>query len=210
MNTDPVRKSDNRFEFTLPSAWLGRQEPNAWAGLFVHSGSVKLDAAPGISHTFRVMTQTVSNDETELDEASPRIVSLQSIVRCLDESEHTETDRQSELLDCLRFIQADIAKLPYEDSKYDIVFGLSVLHRLNTEDAQEALDEFSRVLKTSGMLVLTFDESFTDFPTFARMVRACGFSFAGEFDSYLADEAHKPGASGRLYAFRAEEQISTE
>ncbi|PWW05710.1 methyltransferase family protein [Paenibacillus cellulosilyticus] len=222
MNTDPVWKTssskadvqhkdadaaDNRFEFTLPSAWLGRQEPNAWAGLFVHSGSVKLDAVPGMSHTFHVMTQAASNQDHEIDETSPRIVSLQSIVRRLDksESEHTETETPLQQLDCLRFVQADIAKLPYEDGKYDIVFGLSVLHRLNTEDAQEALDEFLRVLKMSGLLVLTFDESFSDFPTFARMVRACGFSFAGEFDSYLPDEAHKPGAKGRLYAFRAEE-----
>jgi SAM-dependent methyltransferase len=220
MNTDPVWKSssmdadgqqwntaDNRFEFTLPSAWLGRQEPNAWAGLFVHSGTVKLDAAPGVSHTFRVVTQTIASDDNEGIEASSRIVSLQSIVRCLDESEHTEAEAH---LDCLRFIQADIAKLPYEDGKYDIVFGLSVLDRLNVEDAQEALDEFLRILKTSGLLVLTFDESFTDFPSFARMIRACGFSFAGEFDSYLADEVQQSRSRGRLYAFRAEDQSPTE
>ncbi|GMK38023.1 SAM-dependent methyltransferase [Paenibacillus sp. CCS19] len=219
MNTDPAWKlssnvdheqqsnpTDERFEFTLPSAWWGQHEPNAWAGLFVHSGSVKLDAAPGFAQTFRVMTQAVP--DYEIDQSSPRIVSLQSIVRCLDEGRHTESNGESDQLDCLRFVQADIAKLPYEDGKYDIVFGLSVLHRLKTVDAQVALDEFLRVLKENGLLVLTFDESFTDFPSFARMVRACGFSFAGEFDSYLADEAHKPGS--RLYAFRAEGQSSTE
>ncbi|MBD3918640.1 class I SAM-dependent methyltransferase [Paenibacillus sp. PR3] len=221
MNTDPAWKSssnvdgqqhsnptDERFEFTVPSAWWGRHEPNAWAGLFVHSGSIKLDAAPGLSHTFRVMTQAVPDHE--IDYSSPRIVSLQSIVRCLDEAGHTEASAEREQLDCLRFVQADIAKLPYEDGKYDIVFGLSVLHRLLREDAQEALDEFRRVLKRNGLLVLTFDESFKDFPSFARMVRACGFSFAGEFDSYPADETHSPGARGRLYAFRAEEQNQSE
>lgn len=223
MNTDPAWKlpsnvdqdheqqsqpTDERYEFTLPSAWWGRHEPNAWAGLFVHSGSVKLDAAPGFAHTFRVMTQAVQDGT--IDQSSPRIVSLQSIVRCLDEGGHTEANSHAEQLDCLRFVQADIAKLPYEDGKYDIVFGLSVLHRLSTEDAQVALDEFLRVLRKNGLLVLTFDESFTDFSSFARLVRACGFSFAGEFDSYLAHEAHKPGSRGRLYAFRAEERSSSE
>ncbi|WP_127530091.1 class I SAM-dependent methyltransferase [Paenibacillus kobensis] len=221
MTTEPTSKSlkdtddqadipASRLEFTLPSAWWSRPKPHAWAGLFVHSGGVMLDTAAGLPNTFRFITQPVSADS--IAAANTRIVSLQSVVERLDVGQEEETEGDpangaaySSSLDSLRFIQADIAALPYEEGKFDIVFGLSVLDRLATEEAQAALDEFRRVLRAGGLLVLTFDDSFADFPSFARIVRSCGYSFAGEFDSYVSHETRTNSARGRLYAFRAEE-----
>jgi len=204
-----------RLEFTLPSAWWSRSKPHAWAGLFVHSGSVRLDSAARLPNTFRFIAQPETAAPVSAA-ANPRIVSLHSVVERLDDERDEEGEgagpaaggSDSKGLDSLRFIQADIAALPYEDGKFDTVFGLSVLHRLATEEAQVALDEFRRVLRAGGLLVLTFDDSFADFPSFARIVRACGYSFAGEFDSCEPHETRTSGAKGRLYAFRAEESLS--
>ncbi|GFN30490.1 class I SAM-dependent methyltransferase [Paenibacillus xylaniclasticus] len=223
MKTEPVRKSlkdtdanadlwADRLEFTLPSAWWNRPKPNAWAGLFVHSGNVVLGTTIGLPNTFRFVTQPIPASTAPSPDA--RIVSLQSVIERLDDSQTDDKADNFEprhdtggsyAMDSLELFQADITTLPYEDGKFDVVFGLSVLHRLAIEEAQMALDEFRRVLRTGGLLVLTFDDSFTDFPSFARIVRACGYSFAGEFDSYETHEARTNNARGRLYAFRAEE-----
>ena len=55
------------------------------------------------------------------------------------------------------FHLADIHNLPFEDNSFDIVYCISVLE--HTEDIEKILVEFKRILKTKGMLIVTFDIS---------------------------------------------------
>jgi ubiquinone/menaquinone biosynthesis C-methylase UbiE len=52
---------------------------------------------------------------------------------------------------------ADLHHLPSEDNSYDIVYCISVLE--HTEDFEIIIQEFKRILKQKGLLIMTFDIS---------------------------------------------------
>jgi len=55
------------------------------------------------------------------------------------------------------FYETDIHALPFKDASFDIVYCISVLE--HTRDYAKVLDEFKRVLKPGGTLIVTFDIS---------------------------------------------------
>jgi SAM-dependent methyltransferase len=57
----------------------------------------------------------------------------------------------------VKFVEGWLQKLPFEDKSFDAVCCISVLE--HTGNYAEILDEFSRVLRPGGLLVLTFDLS---------------------------------------------------
>jgi SAM-dependent methyltransferase len=57
----------------------------------------------------------------------------------------------------VRFVEGMLQKMPFEDAAFDAVSCISVLE--HTDDYSEILDEFRRVLRPGGALVLTFDLS---------------------------------------------------
>jgi ubiquinone/menaquinone biosynthesis C-methylase UbiE len=60
--------------------------------------------------------------------------------------------------DCrVRFLEGMLQKIPLPDGSFDAVCCISVLE--HTSNYEEILDEFSRVLRSGGLLVLTFDLS---------------------------------------------------
>jgi ubiquinone/menaquinone biosynthesis C-methylase UbiE len=62
-------------------------------------------------------------------------------------------ERRFELADLSgRFIRADATALPLPDAAFDLVYSHGVLHHL--PDMQAALDEFHRVLKPDGKLIV--------------------------------------------------------
>ena len=57
----------------------------------------------------------------------------------------------------VEFAATDLRALPYEDGSFDAVYCISVLE--HTEEYPTIIDEFWRVLRPGGSLVLTFDVS---------------------------------------------------
>jgi len=55
------------------------------------------------------------------------------------------------------FVSADLRHLPFEDNSFDVVYCISVLE--HTKDYLKILEEFFRVLKKGGILVITLDIS---------------------------------------------------
>lgn len=55
------------------------------------------------------------------------------------------------------FSASDLRRLPFENGWFDIIYCVSVLE--HTEDYPEVIDEFHRVLRPYGRLVITFDLS---------------------------------------------------
>lgn len=55
------------------------------------------------------------------------------------------------------FSRADMAALPYADASFDIVYCISVLE--HTRNYPEIIQEFRRVLRPGGRLIVTFDLS---------------------------------------------------
>jgi SAM-dependent methyltransferase len=57
----------------------------------------------------------------------------------------------------VRFVEGLLQKLPFADDSFDAICCISVLE--HTGNYGEILDEFARVLRGGGLLVLTFDLS---------------------------------------------------
>lgn len=55
------------------------------------------------------------------------------------------------------FASTDLRKTPFDDNSFDVIYCISVLE--HTGNYNKILDEFFRVLKKGGMLVLTMDVS---------------------------------------------------
>ena len=58
------------------------------------------------------------------------------------------------------FVEAMLQSLPFQDASQDVVACISVLE--HTDNYGEILNEFARVLRSGGLLVLTFDLSLDD------------------------------------------------
>lgn len=52
----------------------------------------------------------------------------------------------------IRFVKADMRKLPFEDQSFDALWVSAVLHHLDRADMPSALKEFKRVLAEHGIL----------------------------------------------------------
>ena len=58
------------------------------------------------------------------------------------------------------FVQAALQKMPFQDAQFDVLFCVSVLE--HTDDYKSIVEEFHRVLKPGGLVVLTFDINLED------------------------------------------------
>ena len=82
-----------------------------------------------------------------------------SITCCDYDSKLTERFRKikDSNLSRISFDMTDLHKLPYEDNFFDIIYCISVLE--HTENYEDILKEFKRILKLNGLLVISFDIS---------------------------------------------------
>ncbi len=69
----------------------------------------------------------------------------------------------------LRFFEADVTKLPFADSEFNMVLSFDVLHHIPNWD--KALNETSRVLRAKGFYILN-DLALPRFT--ARILKNCG------------------------------------
>lgn len=70
--------------------------------------------------------------------------------------------------DNVDFIQSGIDNTPFENSSFDFIYCASVLYYL--EDVEKGIDEFERILKDGGVLLLTATTKFSPY-TLNRMMR---------------------------------------
>jgi SAM-dependent methyltransferase len=90
----------------------------------------------------------------------------------------------------VRFVQGMLQKLPFEPDSFDAVCCISVLE--HTSNYGEILDEFARVLRPGGLLVLTFDLSLDGKFELPRQAAAELLSaLAQKFNVTSSDDLHK-------------------
>lgn len=112
--------------------------------------------------------------------------------------------------DRVRPRQGDLHSLPQDDARFDVVYCISVLE--HTRDYRKMLDEFRRVLRPGGCLILTCDISVdgrTDIPRegAADLLSALGERFeptdAPTPDSLAALDGPETVTTGKLRATHA-------
>lgn len=57
----------------------------------------------------------------------------------------------------VEFLSTDLRELPYENESFDMVYCISVLE--HTDDYEEIIEKFYKILKPGGTLIVTFDIS---------------------------------------------------
>ena len=82
----------------------------------------------------------------------------------------------------LRFFEADVTELPFEDRGFDAVLSFDVLHHI--PDWDRALHEIGRVLRPKGLCLLN-DLALPRFT--ARICRSCGVFAADDVISHLRE-----------------------
>ncbi|MDI4649662.1 methyltransferase domain-containing protein [Cohnella hashimotonis] len=178
------------FTYELPEAWWSRRYEYAWASRFLTAEDTVLDAASGVCHPFKFFaaSRTAATYAFDLD---PRILSRSAILDDIADSvsPRAKSEFDLDLFNRIQFTQCDMTRLPYEDQFFDKVFCISVLEHVDERTLRGALEEFRRVLKNDGLLVLTVDYPNVDMKMFAAQMDAVGWRFAGMHDFDEPDNA---------------------
>lgn len=181
-----IRVDDERmahFTYDLPEAWWSRGYEYAWAAKYLDPGDTVLDAACGICHPFKfyAASRTTATFAFDLD---PRILSRDAILEDIAQSVSLRAKSEFDpgLFDRISFSQCDMTHLPYANALFDKIFCISVLEHVDAQTLRGALEEFRRVLKNDGLLVLTVDYPNVDMTMFQAQMDAVGWRFAGLHD----------------------------
>lgn len=201
---------DNRMDtvvFPLPKHWWSRFYEYAWAAEFCKETDVVLDAACGIPHPFKFYMAKGCKEVHAVDK-DERILDYQKLGQAIDETfgANSRANCPEEFVKQVFVKQADLTKLPYKNSMFDKIFCISALEHIDDADKVKAWTEFKRVLKKSGMLILTIDYSKSPEYSSATMdeieklANDAGFKLAGEKDETIPTNAIKWNNS--LFCFR--------
>lgn len=157
-------KKMNKVVFPLPSYWWSRFYEYAWAAEFCKKTDVVLDAACGIAHPFKFYLSEHSKEayvidiDDRINDNEKIAVEIQAV---FGEGAKKEFLDKKMCANLKKIQQGSITKLPFRNSMFDKVFCLSVLEHLSDKDKMETLQEFNRVLKSNGTIILTLDYSLT-------------------------------------------------
>lgn len=197
---------EDTFIVPLPQTWWSRPYEYAWCAQFVREQEVVLDAACGISHPFKFYLGSRSLSEVHACDWDERIMSRDAIFA---DAVHDFGEEAAERLlqhsdwSRLHLAHANITSLPYEDNYFDTIFCISVLEHLSDQDQLTALQQFHRVLKPGGRLVLTFDYPMVDLDLLYNYATNAGFVCPASFTGNLPPDALRSEIWGTLYCFRA-------
>ena len=166
-------KTDNQIikmdNFSIPIEWWSRTFEYYFASTFLDENDICIDAGCGINHPFK-------------DFASNRVKKLYAIDSNIEILNFKDTDKLIHKNLDLRNLSND-----FEDNSIDKIFCISVLEHIKPQ-IPYILTEFNKVLKSNGLLILTFD-----YPTilpgeFIKMAYDAGFKPFGICDFVISDE----------------------
>lgn len=88
--------------------------------------------------------------------------------------------------------QGDITAMPFENDSFDLILCLDVLEHIDILSHEKALNEFQRVLKKKGQLILTL-------PNLAHFASRIAFLFCGKLIRTAQMERHPSDRPYREY-----------
>lgn len=189
-------------DISLHPLWWSRPYEYAWAGQFTGEGLVVLDAGCGISHPFKWHLVETCGEVWALDLDS-RIESKEAILQETRRDLGTEALRvlykNWEWLDQVNFVKGSIAELPVECPKFDRIFCISVLEKLEKSEWGIALEQFSKHLAADGLIILSMDHPDIDPTLLLSIAKNVGLIPAGTFEN---EGSENPLSNNGLKVFR--------
>lgn len=130
-------KSNKIYDFTIPDAWWSRLYEYIWCKRLINPRETVLDAGSGPNYPFQY----------EIAEHGCQVYSVDINPELLNSKPHPN----------IQHIVASIDAMPVPSGSIDTVYCISVLEHLPYDTVKRVLQEFYRVLKPGGRLVLTLD-----------------------------------------------------
>lgn len=196
---------DDHFIFSLPATWNSRPYEYAWAKQFANPNHVVLDSACGICHPFKFYLADHCREVHACD-LDNRILSKEAIHQEIEEvfGKAVADSLPTHYFEGIHYCRANLTYLPYTNQKFDTVFCISVLEHLEAPIMVQAFQEFKRVLKDDGQIVLTFDYPLINLERLEQVMEEVGLQFSGgvSFDM-PPDAVYSDLYSPRLFFFRA-------
>ena len=135
--SDPLHQWSRQWEYPFV---FGRIESS-----LTNTGKPRiLDAGSGVTFFPYYLKQKINSAEVYCCDSDE---SLEAIYRVINGSVQSGVE----------FTRADMRKLPFQDDWFDAVYCISVLE--HTDNYEEIIDDFHRVLTPGGKLIVTFDIS---------------------------------------------------
>lgn len=130
--------------------WSRRYEYK-FALKYVEANDVVLDAACGTYHPFKfALAERCKTYACDLEDAK--------------------------INDKIIFTKCNVADMPYQDAMFDKVFCISALEHMKKEIVSAAAQEFMRVLKPEGTLIVTIDCPLMDPQKLLEILNDTGFT----------------------------------
>lgn len=202
-----IRRDDGRMDTVLVPlhpAWWSRPYEYAWARQFAHAEDTVLDAASGIPHPFKfwLVDRVRKVYACDLD---PRILSNEAIRSAVADDFGIQISRilPEHYIENVERAQADLAALPYPDEQFD-TYCISVLEHLDPSTRLKSLQEFARVLRPDGRLVLTFDVPEIEPEQLTTLLSEADLAIDGPLSTERPEDAVYTTMYGpAIYCFRA-------
>lgn len=202
-----IKESDPKttdFIFKLPDYWWSRIYEYEWAARFVQREDVCLDAACGLCHPFKFYLYDNCKEAHACDidrGIKDRSIMLKEIE--IAYGKEAADNLPSRYIESINYAIADLTKLPYENNKFDKVYCISVLEHLSSEAMEKTFNEFKRVLKDDGIIVLTFDYPTINLESLDMLIKKSGLRYVKEVDYNMPKDRLYTNMWGGLYCFRA-------
>jgi len=215
-------KSTNFF-FDLHPAWWSRIYEYPWAGEFAKPDDICLDAACGVSHPLKFYLLDHCR-EVYANDIDKRILSRDEMLKEIKEVYGETATLDEKYTNNIKYSTSNITRLPYPDNFFDKVYCISVLEHLKDhfnerkafsiaqvdnfwgkflkKDIYRTIQEFKRVLKPGGLIVVTFDYPIINLEYFNEIIQKLGLHFAEKPDFKLPENALYSDHFG-LYCYRA-------
>ncbi|MDX1279324.1 class I SAM-dependent methyltransferase [Oceanihabitans sediminis] len=191
-------KNSKTFVLDIADAWWSRKYEYEWAKQFCEKNDVVLDAASGVHHPFKYLLAK-NCKEVIASDSDKNILSKKAIISKTKDILKTNIDEKFlEDFKNLSYVHSPLEKMPFDDKKFDKIFCISVLEH-TPRTIVDIFDEFNRILKDDGMLVLTFDFPHIIPKQLEQIIDVKGFECVG--DSNFEIPLH-PLRQGALFCFR--------
>jgi ubiquinone/menaquinone biosynthesis C-methylase UbiE len=154
-----------------------------WALNKVKETDVVLDSCTGVYHPFKY---TLVNKCKEVYALDVRDLSYENLNKVTQIQFKTELDKF--LYDKVKFNQASIVDMPYEDEFFDVIFAISCLEHLEEDKIIKGLKEFKRTLKEDGKIYVTLDYPTITPTKFIELTREAGLVVDGKCDWKLDED----------------------
>lgn len=166
----------------IPTNWHNRKYEYKWAMNFVSKNDICLDSACGIPHPFKFYLASICDNVYAFD-ISKNIKNyddiLSSVYNFFDEEDFFKV---TDYIYKINFSESNLNSLPYNDSFFSKIFCIGVINYLSDIDLICCLNEFYRVLKKGGYLIITTDVPPTQVSKLTRLIDDIGFNFVGNID----------------------------